>query len=297
MSTKQKLLEKPYIPDKWEDVCCPVCQCNKFRKWERFGDKLQYAYVLCKNCHLVYLNPRPVYNESFIYDAYEFYAEDDKRYRMTDDYYEKQTDAEKNEVNEIGVYDTTRSNLLEVGVATGKFLYRAKPVYAKVTGIEVSKHMARLVEDKIGIKVYVVRFEDFQTNDKYSCIVMSHVLEHFPFPHQWLQKSKELLAPGGIVVICVPNMFSLDRLFKNLIKRCGLFINKWEAWRTPDHLFEPTLKAMKHLFDSENYKIIESYSYSRKRSPTASPFWSFYYRKLFFGTNLRFIVTPVNNKK
>ena len=126
---------------------------------------------------------------------------------------------------------------------------------------------------------------------------MSHVLEHYPFPHQWLQKAKELLAPGGIVVICVPNMFSLDRLIKNLIKRCGLFINKWEAWRTPDHLFEPTLKAMKILFNDENFKIVEAYSYSRKRNPSASPFWSWYYRKMFLGTNLRFIISPENNIK
>ena len=293
MSTRQKLLNEPYIPEKWETVACPVCGSDKYKKWERFGNTLQYTYVLCKNCTLVYLNPRPAYDEAFVYDAYEFYADNDERYNITSDYYQKHTSFEKREALEACRYDKYRSHLLDVGCATGKFLYRSKTHYKKVTGVEVSARMAALVSSKLGVEVLTTRFEELQTNDLYSCIHMSHVLEHFPSPNLWLQKAATLLAPDGILVISVPNMFSADRLIKNVTKRLGLFVNKWEAWRTPDHLFEPTYKAMQYLFDSQKFKIIDCYSYSRTKAHDDTVFTRLYHHKWRLGSNLKFIVKPI----
>ncbi len=290
MSTRQKLLEKAYKPDKWEEVNCPVCHNNHFYKWERFGDKLQYTYVLCKKCHLVYLNPRPVYDDTFIFDAYEFYAENDKRYELTDGYYLTQTDFEAWETEIIAQYDKKRTHLLEIGTATGKFIYRAKTLYPKITGIDVSKRMAKLVKENLDIDVVTEKFEYFSTQDKFSCINMSHVLEHYPYPHKWLQKAKEILDADGILVISVPNMFSLDRIVKNLIKRMRLFINKWESWRTPDHLFEPTVKSMKFLLKAEGFQIIDYFSYSRNKREINKGFGKIYHRIFRLGSNLKFIV-------
>jgi len=290
MSTRQKLLDKAYIPDKWEDVSCPVCNSNQRIRWERFGDKLQYTYVLCKKCHLVYLNPRPVYDDNFVMDAYEFYAENDKRYLITDDYYNKNTDFEAWEAELITYYDKARTHLLEIGTATGKFIFRAKPLFKKITGIDVSKRMAKMVKENLDIDVITEKFENYTTQEKYSCINMSHVLEHYPMPHIWLRKAKEIMEKDGILVISVPNMFSLDRLVKNLIKRLGLFINKWESWRTPDHLFEPTVKSMKYLINTEGFVIVDYFSYSRNKREIDKGFGKIYHRKFRLGSNLKFIV-------
>lgn len=290
MSTRQKLQNKAYIPEKWEKVTCPVCDGNDYKTWEKFGDTLQYTYVLCKNCKLVYLNPRPLYNEAFVYDAYEFYAENDNRYNISENFYETQTEFEKREISEICKYDNQLSHLLDVGCAAGKFLYRAKPIYSKVTGLEVSSRMATMVSNKLKIPVVTDKFEEAQFENKFSCINISHVIEHYPYPHLWLKKAKDLLENNGILVICVPNMFSLDRLVKLCVKKIGLFKNTWESWRTPDHLFEPTVSSMRYLFKSEGYQIVDYYSYSRKKNTNNSWFYRIYHRKFRLGSNLKFIL-------
>lgn len=290
MSTRQKLQNKAYIPERWETVNCPVCNSNEFKRWEKFGNKMQYTYVLCKKCKLVYLNPRPVYDETFVFDAYEFYADDDDRYIFTDDFYNTQTSFEKQEVIEICKFDTHRANLLDVGCAAGKFLFRAKPFFKKVIGLEVSSRMAELVRDKLNINVLTDKFEDVIYHEKFSCINISHVIEHFPYPHVWLQKAKSLLEEDGILVISVPNMFSLDRLVKRFVKKIGLFKNAWAPWRTPDHLFEPTVKAMKFLINNEGFMIIDYYSYSRKKMNVNSLSGRIYHRFFRFGSNLKFIL-------
>jgi hypothetical protein len=75
MSTKQKLENKAYIPKAWEDVACPICNSTDKQIYERFGNEWQYSYVLCHSCQLVYLSPRPKYDDEFISDAYEYYAD------------------------------------------------------------------------------------------------------------------------------------------------------------------------------------------------------------------------------
>jgi len=290
MSTRQKLQNQAYTPKQWEEVACPVCGFLPFKIWEKFGDKLQYTYVLCKKCKLVYLNPRPLYDDDFVYDAYEFYAEADQRYNITENYYQNQTDFEKRDCDNTSAYDLKRTHVLDVGCATGKFIYRAKAVYKKVSGLEVSKRMAHMVSTALDVEVFTDKFENFNTNEKFSCINMSHVIEHYPFPQKWLRKAKELLEEDGIVVISVPNMFSLDRLIKRIVKKAGLFKNTWEAWRTPDHLFEPTIPAMKFLFASENLTIVDYYSYSRKSAHKKSFFAKLFHKKWRLGSNLKFVV-------
>jgi len=292
MSTRQKLQNKAYIPEKWENVNCPVCHENDYKIWEKFGNDLQYTYVLCKNCKLVYLNPRPLYNDAFVYDAYEFYAENDDRYNISEDFYETQTDFEEREAAQICKYDTNKTHLLDVGCATGKFLFRAKPIYKKTTGLEVSSRMAEMVSNKLNINVITDKFESAQFNERFSCINISHVIEHYPYPHIWLQKAKEMLMDEGILVISVPNMFSLDRLVKLCVKKIGLFKNTWKSWRTPDHLFEPTVKSMLYLFNNNGYYIVDYYSYSRKKNTDSSWFGRIYHRKFRLGSNLKFVVKP-----
>ena len=63
----------PYIPKKWESVNCPFCNANVPELYERFGSELQYSYVKCGNCGLIYTNPRPAYDQDFIDAAYASY--------------------------------------------------------------------------------------------------------------------------------------------------------------------------------------------------------------------------------
>ncbi len=50
------------------------CNSTNNRGYERFGNRWQYTYILCRSCNLVYQSTRPKYDSEFIRDAYEFYA-------------------------------------------------------------------------------------------------------------------------------------------------------------------------------------------------------------------------------
>jgi SAM-dependent methyltransferase len=293
LSTKQQLENISYIPKEWETVLCPVCCSSDSRLWERYGNEWQYTYVLCNSCHMVYQNPRPKYDANFVYDAYEFYASDEETEFQADPvkYYEVNGSGYKNDLRDILIYDKKRTAFLDVGCYLGSLLYYAKPYYKQVFGVEISTIMAKLAERALNVRVFTDKFENLNTNVKFSCISLSHVIEHIPNPHQWLQKAKQILDDDGIIVISVPNMFSLTRLIKLFYKRIGIRKGKWESWRTPDHLFEPTIKGMARLFELNDLQVINFYTYSRSDHKFMS---HLIHKKLYFGSNLRFIVKSNN---
>ncbi len=294
MATLAKKENRVYEPKVWETPDCPVCGSAAHTPYERFGDRWQYQYVLCRDCQLVYLRPRPRYDADFIYEAYEFYEENDSVYSR-DEAGKPQSDFQRypdDEVLQMLEFDRNPTALLDVGCANGTFLAAAKPHYPKVFGLEVSQRMAQGVENQLGVQVFTQKFEDLDTAERFSCILMSHVIEHIPDPHLWLRKTKTVLAPGGIIVICVPNMFSLSRRVKLFFKRIGLRRGRWEAWRTPDHLYEPTVPSFRKLFEMNGYTVLHVETYSRAQPVPRSFFGKIFHKEWKQGSNLRFIVTP-----
>ena len=76
-----------------------------------------------------------------------------------------------------------------------------------------------------------------------------------------MRRFREVLKPDGVLCLSVPNMQSIDRKFKRLLKRLGLKRDKWQPWRTPDHLYEPDEKSMRAFFERQGFELIRTYSY------------------------------------
>ena len=294
MTTRAKLENKAYEPREWEDPACPVCGSREHSLFERFGDRGQYTYVLCASCRLVYLAPRPKYDDGFVHEAYEFYAEDSDRLVKSDAFLEATLPKLSLELDELARYDRSRAALLDVGCALGNFLYAAKPRYQAVYGLDVSSRMAAFIETTIVANVFRQRFEDLETPIRFSAIRMSHVIEHIPDPNRWLQKAKGLLKEDGILVIDVPNAFALDTRFKLALKRAGLRKGTWDPSWTPDHLYEPTVPGMLRLFARNRYEVLDCYSHGTG-DPIASSAWAaVYHRRWVQGSKMRFYVRPAN---
>lgn len=290
----------PYIPKKWETVNCPFCDANVPELYERFGSELQYSYVKCGNCGLVYTNPRPAYDKDFIDAAYASYYQYADNLQLSDlnDIHESSLKMFEEEVDHIVKYDKERTAALDIGSGMGTFLLAAKKYYGdNVMGIDVSVKMGQFIEKNIGVKVHIGQYEDFNPSQKFSLIHMSHVLEHVPNPNEWIQHSAKLLTPKGILVINVPNKFGLGNRMQHLFYKAKLkkqFAGGWrDASRTPDHLFEPTIRSMKYLLAKNGFQILEFYTYSRKDPASkGSVFSKIMNRSLKKGTNLAFITRP-----
>lgn len=285
-----------YKPLAWETIPCPFCGSNRYSVYERFGSSLQYTYVLCADCSLVYQSPRPKYDQHFIDAAYAEYYQFADNLELNDlaDVRESSVTMFKKEVDYIIQYDHTRTAVLDIGSGMGTFLYASKPYYKTVIGLDVSAQMASFVEKKLGVKIYVQQFEDFHYPEKFSLIHMSHVLEHVPDPNNWLQKAKQMLDQKGILVINVPNKFSISFRLQHLFTKLGIkkqFSDSWnDPARTPDHLFEPTINSMKYLLDKNNYEMLEYYTYSRRDPASNGSVFSKAINRWFkIGSNITFI--------
>lgn len=288
-----------YTPKLWEEVDCLFCQSSEADLYEKFGSSYQYAYVKCCNCGLIYTKPRPAYNQEFIDAAYASYYQfaENITLKDLDNIKESSLQLFEKEIVNLLKYDKERNAVLDIGSGMGTFLLAAKKYYPVAEGMDVSLKMAAFVEKNIGVKVHIGQFENFHPTQKYSLIHMSHVIEHIPNPTEWIQHAKKLLTEQGVLVINVPNKYSFSMRSKHFFYKIGLkkqFSSSWsDPGRTPDHLFEPTIRSMSFFLDKNEFDILEYYTYSRKDA-TSNKNWlnRFLYRKLKIGTNLAFITRP-----
>ncbi len=290
-----------YIPKKWERVNCPFCNTDDPAVYERFGSELQYTYMKCGYCGLIYTSPRPAYDQDFIDAAYASYYQYADNLKVSDlnSVNESSLGMFRKEVEHIIQYDKERSGALDIGSGMGTFLLAAKEYYPRnLAGLDVSEKMGRFVEENIGVKVHITQFTDYSPEEKFSLVHMSHVLEHVPNPNEWLQHARKVLSEKGILVINVPNKFGIGNRFQHFFYKVGLkkqFASGWsDPSRTPDHLFEPTLKSMQYLLRKNKFEIIESYTYSRKDPVSKASLLSKLMNRFFkAGTNLAFITRPI----
>ena len=130
-----------FIVKEWETVVCPFCSNTKSKIHEKFGPGHRYTYVQCKFCDLVYLNPRPKYDEEFVEEAYSDYANDSyyiKHDGKLSDQQRAQIESYKIILQKISPHLTAKKEgklkLLEVGCADGMFLKAANEMGFEVVG-------------------------------------------------------------------------------------------------------------------------------------------------------------------
>lgn len=282
------MTKKKYIPHSWETVNCPFCNSKQSKLHERFGYEFQFTYLKCLDCELIYQSPRPTYDAQFLNEAYAEYYVFDPNYR----YSESELLGWDKELLDILKFDKRRTAILDIGSCMGDFLKASQKYYTNCVGVDVSENMAHFTENQLKTKIHIGDYVDIKFDEKYSCVHMSHVIEHIPNPNEWIQKTKTILEENGILVMSIPNMNSLDRRFKLFLKRIGLRKGNWkDNSRTPDHLFEPTISSTKRLFAKNGFKVLDFYTYSRSDMNASTLFGRIYNRKFKLGSNLRFFVT------
>jgi 2-polyprenyl-3-methyl-5-hydroxy-6-metoxy-1,4-benzoquinol methylase len=138
--------------------------------------------------------------------------------------------------------------VLEIGAATGEFLYLAKQIGWSVSGIELSQPFieAAARQYQIMLKREILTESTFP-KESFDLIALFHVFEHLPDPRAFLKIARSLLKPNGKMALVVPNLLSYtDRFYgamnPNLYKR--------------DHLFHYSLGSLKHMLKEYGFKII-----------------------------------------
>lgn len=122
-----------------------------------------------------------------------------------------------------------RGTLLDVGSGTGLALAVLQRAGWRVTGIEMDP---RAAVSRPGLPVITGNLATIAIPAQSMEIVRAwHVLEHVPDPLQTLQRLREWLAPGGELILGVPNIRS--------VMRWG-FGPRWAGWQSSYHVYHFT---------------------------------------------------------
>ncbi len=215
---------------------CPLCGSARFKKLatpRRFsGPKLfepfraELGLCACRECTFVFTNPRP---SRALLDR--FYGSLNQA-RGTTDVARGGTTSERAQF--LLSYAERHANgrrLLEYGCGAGSFVRAAMSRGWSAVGYDVGEAHARCKE--LGLEV-TDRIKSLE-NGSFDMIVLRSVYDHLEDRVGTLAELKLLLAPGGKLVVEVPNAASLRaRLAVPLFSERGRFADRYTAF--PIHL-------------------------------------------------------------
>ncbi len=153
--------------------------------------------VKCRHCGLVYVNPRPAPEQLRTFYEQPGYGAHAPEHGKKYDY---------DRLAMLANVSKGRQ-LLDVGCGGGTFMVSARENGYDATGIEPSSQ-GRHTATQAGFKVYEDCSAPLKEGRRFDAITIWHVLEHVPDIQTFLGEIRLLLAPGGVVMIAVPNTHS-----------------------------------------------------------------------------------------
>lgn len=199
-----------------------------------------YQLAYCSTCKSISTFPLPtdaeltdIYQNKYSYDVH-FLIEQEKRFRARE--YARLIQQQPNV-----------KTFLEIGCMYGFLLEELKKTTLDASGIEIDPKAVAHSQQQ-GLNVKESNLEAFldAPHSKYDMIFMSHVLEHIVHPMEQFKKVREVLNPGGQLMIIVPNAGSFSaRLF-------GKF---WGYWQVPVHITHFTEASLRYVVEQNGFRV------------------------------------------
>lgn len=153
---------------------------------------------------------------------------------------------------------------LDVGCSNGVFVDVARQAGIDAEGIELAEAAVEEAR-RGGLPVCRGTIEQHDPNYRYDTIVAFDVLEHVLDPVSFLRAAHRLLAPGGSVVIAVPNQASLSRRIMG---------SRWYFYIPEEHL---------HYFNPSTLRrLIERCGFDARRCAVAYKYLTYGYSLVQF---------------
>jgi 2-polyprenyl-3-methyl-5-hydroxy-6-metoxy-1,4-benzoquinol methylase len=195
-------------------VACPLCHGKRFRTIDTVGN-----VAACSRCGYRFVSPRPTQDEvTRGYSAPTAYSTWLTEVGPRRELWQRRFD------NVLGTWP--RGSLLDVGAGLGTFLSIAADRGWTVAGTEVSSTAIRYVAATYGIELVHGQLDEVELATRFDVITLWHVIEHVPDPVLTLRACRTLLAPGGRVVLALPNdsaaaqaLSSSVRLVRRVLRR------------------------------------------------------------------------------
>jgi len=241
-----------------EAVPCNLCKADDFDVIYPVVDRIitpGTQVVRCRQCDLVYLNPRlRRLEDSFtLEEAYlrDFYIPQSHRSGLLDEKGDLRR-AENHGFHSALLYGMEpyrRTNrVLDIGCAIGLFIAAAADAGWESHGIEPSPPLRNYGQARFGANIHAGILADVDlAPESFDVVTLWAVTEHLLDPLGTLRQAYRFLRPGGLLVVSVPNWDSVAR------KHLG---TQWEMFVT-DHFYYYTCATITRMVETAGYRPLQ----------------------------------------
>lgn len=151
---------------------------------------------------------------------------------------------------------SAEKRVLDIGAGDGKFLYFMRQLGFETEGTTASAISQKAALDQFGIKLeHTTDIPPRIRSLKFDIITYWHVFEHLDDPAAHVSLWKDILAPGGLIVIEVPNVESLG---------ARLAFDAWLGSDVTHHLNLMPRNEIEALLDRYGLHVVGSDDFSLK---------------------------------
>jgi len=275
---------------KFETVACDACGSPNSKLLYRFYFNREAANIVeCDSCSHVYLSPRPrptCIADFYGKDYYSFFVDpmDDTNPKNSKDKLRRTIMKNHFGYSKIDVTETwpipsaisrllkpfvavpyfrENGRLLDVGCGAGQKMVEFKSLGWGVCGVELSSEAADAGRN-LGLEVVTTPLTEAPWPEAhFTAITFYHSLEHMPSPREALRDAFRLMAPGGELLVAVPNFGCLER---------KLFGKNWDWLDVPVHFHHFTKATLTRMIAATGFRI-ETVGFSPFGSSARLPFF------------------------
>ncbi len=148
--------------------------------------------------------------------------------------------------------------VLDVGCGAGENARLISALGAAVDGVTLSEGEAAIARSHLRA-VHLHNLEGGlppEMTGTYDAVTASHVLEHLCFPEALLRDVRARLAPGGVLIVAIPNMLTIKYRLRLLLGRI-----EYEAKGIMDntHFRWYTFRSFQELLTAHGFQVVEAY--------------------------------------
>ncbi len=242
--------QKIFYREGEKEACkCLLCGADNYI---HIADERGLSVVKCRECNLLYTNPRAVDSEKNYFGDIDIFRDEARMIFKG----QRPHHRDRNyifELKHIKKIKGEGKKLVDVGSNMGFYLRIAKKMGFDAEGVEPSPSLAKLSSEQWGLKIHNGFLENVSLPDKY-CDVLSliDVFEHVTNPSELLGTAHRIIKDDGIVVIKVPNgdyNLSKQRLAK-MTGKSGM-----DIWDCCEHVAHYTYATFKKMAEKSGFKI------------------------------------------
>ena len=215
-----------------------------------------FAVLACPDCGLGRTWPPVSADKIGSWYPQEYYGKENVRFNPL---FEKMTHLFQRRRASVLHNRVPRGPVLDVGCGRGFLLNFLRELGYEPHGLELSEHAAWHARNRLKLDVVTDDFlECRHPDERFNAVVFWHTLEHFSRPAECIKRAAELVKPGGLVAVAVPNYDSLQ---------AKLFGRHWFHLDVPRHYFHFGPKSLEALLNRYRFRVVQQDHFCFEQNP------------------------------